>query len=525
VFVILFKLLVLGALLATIAVGVMARTGRVSEFYAGDAKLHPALNGLAIAASAMPAALLASLAGVLPFGGQDDMAVFSGVLGGVLLIGLVLAAPLWRFAGYTLPDFLADRFQGGDVRTLGIIAVLFCSLPLLVAVLWVAGSVAGQAFGTDQGSAVLVVSAVLLVAALPGGMRSVTITQFVLGAVLIAAVAVAVIVLRATGTVVVSPYDVGISPLPAVLAPGNSTGRLALAITLALGTASLPHLLMRSITAASPQAARYSYAWALLFLAPLYFAPLAFRAGFALLGGGVGTSHLTSGLLAALAGTALLAASLAAAFGLALTLANLLSYDLYYKSLDPTAPQQRRLGAARAGLSLVVAIAAWLATRADLKIVLLATWCFSLAASVILPVLALGLWWKRANGHGAVAGIVAGFALCLYYLLAPRYVPISFYETSSFLSNATPDDQASYLLLQQAYALAAGPAKGAALAAWEAKARALGNWGGVPGACAALFAVPVGFLVTVVVSLFTPRPSADLQGFVAELRGPLKGRE
>jgi cation/acetate symporter len=109
--------------------------------------------------------------------------------------------------------------------------------------------------------------------------------------------------------------------------------------------------------------------------------------------------------------------------------------------------------------------------------------------------------------------------------MAPRYIPISFYETSSFLSNATPDDQASYLLLQQAYALAAGPAKAAALAAWEAKARALGNWGGVPEACAALFAVPVSFLVTIVVSLLTPRPSADVQGFVAELRGPLKARE
>jgi cation/acetate symporter len=79
--------------------------------------------------------------------------------------------------------------------------------------------------------------------------------------------------------------------------------------------------------------------------------------------------------------------------------------------------------------------------------------------------------------------------------------------------------------LKQAYALAVGPAKATALAVLEAKARALGNWGGVPEACAALFAVPVGFLMTIVVSLLTPRPSADVQGFVAELRRPLKARE
>jgi cation/acetate symporter len=517
VFPIMIKVLVLGTLVAAVVVGVIAKTARISAFYAGDGPLPPARNGLAIAASAMPAALLASLTG--PFGGQGDMAIFVGVLGGVLLIALLLAAPLRRFAGYTLPDFLTERFQGGDVRILGVIAVLLCSLPLLVAVLWFSRSVVGQVFGGDRGSATLIASTVLLVAALPGGMGSVNSIQVALGRVLIAAVAVAAIVLLATGTAGVSSYDAGARQLPpGLLAANDWNGKAALAITLALGTASLPHLLMRSITAASPQAARCSFGWALLFLAPLYFAPQAFRAA-------LEAQSFAPGVLAVFATTALLAASLATASGLALAMGNALSYDIYYKSLAPTAPPQLRLHAAWAGLVLVVAIAAGLASRADTEVVPLAAWCFSLAASGILPVLALGLWWKRANGQGAVAGGVAGLALCLYYLVAPRYIPITFYETSSFLSNATPDDAASYLLLKQAYALAEGAAKGAAFGAWEAKAGSLANWGGVSGVCAALFAVPVGFLVTIVVSLFTPAPSADVQRFVEELHAPAQGTE
>lgn len=515
-FAIVTKLCVLGTLVAVVAVGVTARTARISAFYAGEGPPHPARNGLAIAASAMPAALLASLPG--SFEGQDDLAIFVGVLGGVLLIALLLVAPLWRFAGYTLPDFLAERFQGGDVRILGIIAVHLCSLPLLVAVLWFAGSVVGQVFGADRGGATLIASAVLVIAALPGGMSSVNSIQVALGRVLIATVAVAAIVLLATGIAGVSPYDAGVRQLPPGLLASDWNGKAALAITLALGTASLPHLLMRSITAASPQAARCSFGWTLLFLAPLYFAPHVFRAA-------LEEQSFAPGVLVVFAIAALLAASLAAASGLALAMGNAVSYDIYYKSLAPAAPPQQRLHAARAGLVIMIAVAAGLASRADIEVVLLAAWCFSIAASGILPVLALGLWWKRANGHGAVAGMVAGLALCLYYLVAPRYIPITFYETSSFLSNATPDDAASYLLLKQAYALTEGGAKAAAFGAWEAKARSLANWGGVSGACAALFAVPIGFLVTIVVSLFTPAPSADVQRFVEELHSPAQGTE
>jgi cation/acetate symporter len=507
-------LLVLAILAATVAVGGLAGTGRLSDFYAGGALSHPALNGLAIAVSAMPGALFLAVPGTVPPGGRADLAIFIGIAAGLLLAVLLLMPPLRKFAGYTLPDFLAERFQGGDARTVGIVAVLFCSLPLLVAGLWAAGLVVAHAVGTDASRGIVLVGAAILLAHLAGGLRSSSPTLALQGAVLVIAVAAAALFADRSGAAAAGAIGIVVSE--------NAEGWTALALTLALGTASLPPLLMRAITFPSGRVARLSYAWGVAALVPLFFAPLAFRIGFALAEGQGSSSTL--GFAGACAGVALLAAGLAAASGFALVVANLLSYDIYYKSLDPSAASPRRLGVARACLALVVASATWLATRIDADAARLAAWSFSLAASGLLPVLALGLWWPRANRQGAIAGIAVGLGLCLYYFLAPRFIPISFYETSSFLSNATPDDVAGYLKLKQAYLAAGEGDKAAALAALEDKARALGNWGGVPTACAALFAVPAGFLVTIIVSLLTPPPPEDVQRFVAALREPLKER-
>ena len=118
----------------------------------------------------------------------------------------------------------------------------------------------------------------------------------------------------------------------------------------------------------------------------------------------------------------------------------------------------------------------------------------------------------------ALAGMLVGLGLCLFYLLMPRYFPIAFYEMSSLFSNATPEQAASYDSLRQAYYLADPAAKDAALAAWEEAARPIANWGGLKTVFAGLIAVPAGFLAAALVSAFTPAPSADTQVFVAELR-------
>jgi len=211
---------------------------------------------------------------------------------------------------------------------------------------------------------------------------------------------------------------------------------------------------------------------------------------------------------------------LAIATALALAVANALSYDVYYRSVHRTASTELRIRAAQAALVLVAGFAGWAALAAPVTSLAMTGAAFSLAASTLLPALLLGIWWKRASGEGALAGMLAGLAVCVYYMLAPRYIPIAFYETSSFLSNATADEAARYTALRQAYYLADESARAAALAAWEETARAVANWGGVSRGFAALFAVPVGTLVMIGASLFTPAPSRDVQNFVEDLRKP-----
>ena len=215
-----------------------------------------------------------------------------------------------------------------------------------------------------------------------------------------------------------------------------------------------------------------------------------------------------------------IAALLALGSGLVLALANTLSYDLYYKIVHPSASTEHRIFVARGAIIAVALLAAWAALAEPETILGMTAAAFSLAASTFLPALLLGIWWKRASGEGALAGMLAGLAVCLYYMLAPRYFPFAFYETSSFLSDATAAEGARYYDLRQSYYLADEATRAAAAAAWEEAARAVANWGGMKRDFAGLFAVPIGLMVTIGVSLFTPAPAREVQSFVEDLRKP-----
>jgi cation/acetate symporter len=275
---------------------------------------------------------------------------------------------------------------------------------------------------------------------------------------------------------------------------------------------------MRGLVTPSIEEARTSFLWALPLSAALCLVAAPYVSLFD--AAPDASSDMAAIFSFGLTAIGAIAALLAIGSGLVLAIANALSYDLYYRSLHLTASTERRILAARAAIVLVAGLAAWAALTAPEKIPAMTGASFSLAASTLLPALLLGIWWKRATGDGALAGMLAGLAVCLYYMLAPRYIPFAFYETSSFLSNATPDEAARYSALRQGYYLADEGARAAALAAWEDTARAVANWGGIKKDFAALFAVPIGFLVMFGVSLFTPAPSRDVQSFVEDLRKP-----
>jgi cation/acetate symporter len=493
----------------------------VSDFYVA-ARLMPAMfNGMAIAASFMAVLVFVGLAGGL---GPDWQGVTTLLLGGgagLIVAGVLLAPYLRAYGGYTLPDFLAERFGGDKIRPLAVLAIILCSFPALATVLLGFGMLSAALFSLPAVTGIGFGVAMILVCTLIGGMRSLSLSQIAQYALLLAASLTAVMVVLWQAETLLGESQLLIDEvIPGLglqdFAQDDAVNRFALICCLAAGTASLPFLLMRSFTTPTPGNARTSFFVSVLFAGALCLAAPAFAALFeaAWVKSGDNLSMIAEGVLT----VAAIAGLLAIGSALALCIANAVSYDLYFKDAHPTASTRRRLFVARLSVILVAGLAA-LAAMAEPQAMLTGTAAaLSLAASAFLPALVLGVWWKRASADAALAGMIAGLAVCLYYMIAPHTIPFAFFESSSVFSNATDAQRSAYESLQQSYYLTNGAAQEAVLAKWDAAARPIANWWGVRGAFAGLFAVPVGFLVMIGVSLFTAAPSEDVQRFVKGLR-------
>ncbi len=315
--------------------------------------------------------------------------------------------------------------------------------------------------------------------------------------------------------------------------PGNTTEErdsarlnfLALTFCLMVGTAALPHILMRYYTTPSVREARESVVWSLFFIFLLYFTAPAYAvfAKYEVYSNLIGTSiaelpswvaswakvgmvavedinhdgilqlaeltlnpdvivlatpeiaglpYVVAGLVAAGG----LAAALSTADGLLLTIANALSHDVYYKMINPQASTGRRITLAKSLLLVAALAAAWVASLRPDTILSMVAWAFSIAGACFFPALVLGIFWKRANRHGAIAGMLAGMGLTLFYLLGVKFF---------------------------------GMAK----------------WFGISDISAGIFGIPAGFLAIVVVSLLTPAPDAATQAMVEHVRYPESRRE
>jgi cation/acetate symporter len=188
-----------------------------------------------------------------------------------------------------------------------------------------------------------------------------------------------------------------------------------------------------------------------------------------------GLPYVISGLVAAGG----LAAALSTADGLLLTIANALSHDLYYKMINPNASTQRRVMISKILLLAVAIFAAWVTSQKPGNILFLVGAAFSMAASAFFPALVMGVFWKRANRYGAVAGMIAGLGVCLYYMIHtyPQFIE------------------------------------------WFGTTR-MDLWWGIAPISAGVFGVPVGLLTLIIVSALTPAPSRDVQEFVEHVRFP-----
>ncbi|MBN9278943.1 MAG: cation acetate symporter [Hyphomicrobium sp.] len=230
-----------------------------------------------------------------------------------------------------------------------------------------------------------------------------------------------------------------------------------------------------------------------------------------------GLPYVISGLVAAGG----LAAALSTADGLLLAIANALSHDIYYKMLDPNAPTFRRLLVARILLLVVAVAAAYTASHRPADILAMVGWAFSLAMAGNFPALVLGIWWKRATTLGAICGIIAGFGLCVFYLVVTRYFPghgVTYFGMTSLLNPVTGAP-----IVDVAKAMAAPNAFDTWVALTGPNAHPLANrvgWFNLNNINCGLLGMPLGFLVIYVVSLVTPAPSKEMQAYIDEIRKP-----
>jgi cation/acetate symporter len=579
-------------------IGVLSRTMQISEYYVAGRRVPAFYNGMATAADWMSGASFVGMAGSLYVLGYDGLAFVLGWTGGYVLVSVLVAPYLRKFGAYTVPDFMSARFGGNFARFLAVIVLFSASFTYVTAQVYATGIIASRFLGMNFTVAVYVGLAGILLCSMLGGMRAVTWTQVAQYIVLIIAYLCPVVILSAQqfglpipqltygrvlqeitsleNTLLAKNLALAIKPHVTAFTNYNPTNYFSLILCLMVGTASLPHILMRYFTTPSVREARISVAWSLLFIFLLYFTapayaafaklevyqnviganlaslpswiysygaigltkvcganavdPAAVAAACAKIAGHPGVLRLqdlfinrdvivlstpeVAGLpfvIAGLVAAGGLAASLSTADGLLLAIANALSHDIYYKMFDPNAPTGRRLVVARILLICVALLAAYTASTKPADILSMVAWAFSLAAAGNFPALVLGIWWKRCTSAGAVLGIIAGFGVTLVYLVVSRYYPV--FGVNSLGMYAIVDAVKGTPVVDVAKALA-NPATANTVLANNV------GWLDIHNISAAMFGLPIGVIVMVVVSLLTPKPSKEMQAFIDEIRKP-----
>ncbi len=495
-------------------IGILSRTMQVSEYYVAGRRVPAIYNGMATGSDWMSAASFIGMAGSLYALGYGGLAFILGWTGGYMLVAVLIAPFLRKFGQYTVPDFLGVRYGGNFARLIGVLILITASFVYVVAQIVGVGIITQRFLDVSFTVAVFVGLAGILVCSMMGGMRAVTWTQVAQYIVLIIAYLIPAILMSTKVTGVPIPqimYGTALEKIEALEASFRAAGMVpppgvvafhtapfvnlqgqfdlnrainffALIFCLMVGTASLPHILMRYFTTPSVREARQSVAWSLFFIFLLYFTAPAYAA-FAKLEiysnvigqridqlpqwlknwqlmspygvnwvnivdvnrDGIlqwnefrihpdvvvlatpeiaGLPYVIAGLVAAGG----LAAALSTADGLLLALANALSHDIYYRMIDRHAPTKRRLIVARVLLISVAVVAAYTAGHLGADILFLVAWAFSIAAAGLFAALVMGVWYKRTTNAGAILGMLVGYIVTFGYMIWSEFYGLSLIE-------------------------------------------------------------------------------------------------
>jgi cation/acetate symporter len=479
-----------------VGIAIWARAGTSKEFYIAGGGVSPIVNGMATAADWMSAASFISLAGIVSFTGYDGSVYIMGWTGGYVLLALLLAPYLRKFGKFTVPDFIGDRYYSNVARVVAVICALIVSFTYVAGQMRGVGIVFSRYLEVDIDTGVYIGMAIVLFYAVLGGMKGITYTQVAQYCVLIFAFMVPAIFIS---------FQMTGNPIPQLGFGGTGEDGVYLldkldglsrelgfteytsgtksmidvfAITFALmvGTAGLPHVIVRFFTVPKVKDARTSAGWALFFIAILYTTVPAVavfartnlietvsNTKYAELPQWFGNWEKT-GLLkfedknadgvvqyvadkeineltidndimvlanpeianlpnwvVALVGAGALAAALSTAAGLLLVIASSISHDLIKKIINPNISEKGELIAARLSAGVAVLIAGYFGINPPGFVAAVVALAFGLAAASFFPAILLGIFDKRMNKEGAITGMVIGLSLMLYYMLKFKF--------------------------------------------------------------------------------------------------------
>ena len=532
-----------------------ARAGSTKEFYVAGGGVSPLANGMATAADWMSAASFISMAGLISFMGYDGAVFLMGWTGGYVLLALLLAPYLRKFGKFTVPAFIGDRYYSNTARTVAVICALFVSFTYVAGQMRGVGVVFSRFLEVPVEKGVYIGMAIVFFYAVLGGMKGITYTQVAQFCVLIFAFMVPAIFisLQMTGNPIPqlgfgSTGQDGVYLLDklnglneelgfAAYTSGTKTMIDVFCITAALmvGTAGLPHVIVRFFTVPKVKDARKSAGYALMFIAILYttapavavFArtnmietvsnkaysemPQWFKNwektgllkfddknedGLVQYVADKSKNELTidndiivlanpeiarlPNWVVALVAAGGLAAALSTAAGLLLVISTSVSHDLLKKQILPNMSDKQELLYARLSAVVAVIIAGYFGIHPPGFVASVVALAFGLAAASFFPAIIMGIFSKRMNREGAVAGMVSGLVITLYYIVR--------FKLHWFGNEATDD-----------------------ASAW---------WFGVSPEGFGTIGMLVNVLVAIVVSSFTSPPPADVQQIVEDIRIP-----
>ena len=546
-----------------IGIAIWARAGTSKEFYVAGGGVHPVMNGMATAADWMSAASFISLAGIVSFTGYDGAVYIMGWTGGYVLLALLLAPYLRKFGKFTVPDFVGDRYYSKTARIVAVICALIVSFTYVAGQMRGVGIVFSRYLEVDINTGVYIGMAIVFFYAVLGGMKGITYTQVAQYCVLIFAFMVPAIFIsfQMTGNPIPqlgfgSAGEDGIYLLDKLdglstelgfheYTSGSKSMIDVFAITFALmvGTAGLPHVIVRFFTVPKVKDARISAGWALLFISILYTTvpAVAVFARTKLIqtvsntkyeelpqwfgnwektgllkfddknGDGVvqyvadkDANELTidndimvlanpeianlPNWVVALVGAGGLAAALSTAAGLLLVIASSISHDLIKKMINTNISEKGELLAARISAGFAVLIAGYFGIHPPGFVAAVVALAFGLAAASFFPAILLGIFDKRMNKEGAITGMIIGISLMLFYMLKFKFG--LFDGGKEAVAGLTKDWWFNF-----------------------------GN-GGISPEGFGTIAMAVNFIFSVIVSRLTPAPPQHVQEIVEHIRIP-----